>query len=81
VAITLPILNARVIQCAPPTLPNVEITVDGEPLPSMWYVEVENFGGPLAICDTEREARAVLGALELDKLLDRIGRRLAVKAV
>lgn len=78
--ITLPVLNARVILKAAPTLANVQILVDGEPPPPMWIVEVEHFG-PLAICDTEREAKAVLAALELDKLLERIGRRLAMKVV
>lgn len=57
----------------------MQILVNGEPPPPVWIVEVDHIA--VAICDTEAEAKAVLAALELDKLLERIGRRLVMKAV
>ena len=78
-AVTLPILNARVVRRLP-TSSRVQVLVNDEPLPPMWVVEIEHVG-TLAICDTEAEAQAVLAALDLDKLLERVGRRLTMKAV
>ena len=77
--ITLPILEARVVERAAPTSARIQVLVNGDPPPPMWIVEVDRIA--VAICDTEREAQAVLAALELDKLLERIGRRLVMKAV
>lgn len=77
--ITLPILEARVVLREPATSARVQVLVNGEPPPPMWVVEVDRIA--VAICDTEPEAQAVLAALELDKLLERIGRRLVMKAI
>lgn len=79
-AVTLPILNARVVLRDPSASSRVQVFINDERPPPMWVVEIEGMGA-LAICDTEREAQAVLAALDLDKLLDRVGRRLAMRSV
>lgn len=69
-AITPMILNVRI------SAPTSDVV--GE---NLWRVDIDGgtsrgvpvSGGLLAICDTEREAKAFVAALGLDSLIDRMG--------
>lgn len=76
-AITLPIMNLRVV---PP--------LESDPMPGIWTVRLDLGGLPdnsgirsvLAICDSQREAEAFVAALELASLPERLGARLRTDA-
>jgi hypothetical protein len=86
-AFSLMILRVRIVPPTPSNSDAVRSALEapcgpltGELVPDPWRVEIDGgtvrgeprSGGLLATCDTEREAKALVAALGLDGLLDRM---------